>query len=71
MPPSPILGFICTCYLIFIPKPLLDTWISAPWQEFVNIANAPDSSKLKSYYYNGKMRFEPIRITNYELKPYS
>ncbi len=40
-------------------KPLLDTWISAPWQEFVNIADAPDSSKLKSYYYNGKMRFEP------------
>ena len=41
-------------------KPLLDTWISAPWQEFVNIADAPDSSKLKSYYYNGKMRFEPM-----------
>ena len=41
-------------------KPLLDTWISAPWQEFVNIADAPDSSKLKSYYYKGKMRFEPM-----------
>lgn len=41
-------------------KPLLDAWISAPWQEFVNIADAPDSSKLKSYYYNGKMRFEPM-----------
>ena len=41
-------------------KPLLDTWISAPWQEFVNIADAPDSSKLKSYYYNGRMRFEPM-----------
>jgi Uma2 family endonuclease len=40
-------------------KPLLDTWISAPWQEFVSIADAPDSSKLKSYYHNGKMRFEP------------
>jgi len=41
-------------------KPLLDTWISAPWQEFINIADAPDSSKLKSYYYNGKMRFETM-----------
>ncbi|WP_286390954.1 Uma2 family endonuclease [Pseudanabaena mucicola] len=38
----------------------LDTWISAPWQEFVHIADAPNSSKLKSYYYNGKMRFEPM-----------
>jgi Uma2 family endonuclease len=37
----------------------LETWISAPWKEFVNIADAPDSSKLKSYYYNSKMRFEP------------
>ncbi len=38
----------------------LDTWLTAPWQEFVNIADAPDSAKLKSYYYNGKMRFEPM-----------
>ena len=41
-------------------KPLLDTWITAPWQEFVNIADATDSTKLKSYYYNGRMRFEPM-----------
>ena len=41
-------------------KPLLDTWITAPWQEFVNVADAPESSKLKSYYYKGKMRFEPM-----------
>jgi Uma2 family endonuclease len=41
-------------------KTPLETWVSAPWQEFVNIADAPDSSKLKSYYYNGKMRFEPM-----------
>ena len=38
----------------------LDTWLSALWQEFVNIADAPNSAKLKSYYYNGKMRFEPM-----------
>jgi Uma2 family endonuclease len=38
----------------------LDTWLPAPWPEFVNIADAPDSAKLKSYYYNGKMRFEPM-----------
>ena len=38
----------------------LDTWLSAPWQDFINIADAPNSAKLKSYYYNGKMRFEPM-----------
>ena len=38
----------------------LDTWISAPWQEFVDIADSPDSTKLKSYYDKGKMRFEPM-----------
>ena len=38
----------------------LDTWLTAPWQEFANIADASDSAKLKSYYYNGKMRFEPM-----------
>ena len=41
-------------------KTQLDTWLTAPWQEFVNIADASDSTKLKGYYYNGKMRFEPI-----------
>ncbi|WP_271254773.1 Uma2 family endonuclease [Pseudanabaena sp. Chao 1811] len=39
-------------------KALLDSWIAVTWEEFVNIADAPDSTKLKSYYYNGKMRFE-------------
>jgi len=39
-------------------KTTLDTWIAVPWEEFVNIADAPDSTKLKSYYYNGKMRLE-------------
>lgn len=39
-------------------KTTLDTWLAMPWEEFVNIADAPDSSKLKSYYYNGKMRLE-------------
>lgn len=39
-------------------KTPLDTWLAVPWEEFVNIADAPDSTKLKSYYYNARMRFE-------------
>jgi Uma2 family endonuclease len=38
----------------------LETWRSATWEEFVAIADAPTSAKLKSYYYNGEMRFEPM-----------
>jgi Uma2 family endonuclease len=37
----------------------LETWRSATWETFVAIADAPTSAKLKSYYYNGRMRFEP------------
>jgi Uma2 family endonuclease len=38
----------------------LETWLSAPWEEFVNIADDPTSAKRKSYYYNGRMRIEPM-----------
>jgi Uma2 family endonuclease len=38
----------------------LNTWLAAPWDEFVNLADAPTAAKLKSYYYNGRMRFEPM-----------
>lgn len=38
----------------------LNTWISAPWTEFVEICDAPDSAKCKSYYYKQQMRFEDI-----------
>jgi Uma2 family endonuclease len=38
----------------------LNTWITATWEDFVAIADAPTSSKLKSYYYQGRMRFEPM-----------
>jgi Uma2 family endonuclease len=38
----------------------LDTWETASWEEFVKIADADSSAKLKCYYYNGRMRFEPM-----------
>jgi Uma2 family endonuclease len=38
----------------------LNTWITASWEEFVAIADAPASAQLKSYYYQGRMRFEPM-----------
>jgi Uma2 family endonuclease len=41
-------------------QPLLNTWQSATWDSFVQIADDPESQKLKCYYYNGRMRFEPM-----------
>jgi Uma2 family endonuclease len=38
--------------------PELDTWITADWEEFLQIAEDPSSAKLKSYYHQGRMRFE-------------
>jgi Uma2 family endonuclease len=38
----------------------LETWLSATWDEFVQIADDPASAKRKSYYYKGKMRMEPM-----------
>jgi Uma2 family endonuclease len=41
-------------------QPLLDTWQTAAWEEFVQIADDPKSDKLKCYYYDGRMRFEAM-----------
>jgi Uma2 family endonuclease len=45
-----------------ITKPLappeLDNWITADWEDFLQIAEDPSSAKLKSYYHQGRMRFE-------------
>jgi Uma2 family endonuclease len=40
--------------------PVLNTWLPASWEEFSTIADDPVSAKLKGYYYNGRMRFEPM-----------
>jgi len=44
--------------LLVETKTPINTWIIAPWKEFEAIADAPDSAKRKSYYYNRQMRFE-------------
>ncbi|MDW8201621.1 MAG: Uma2 family endonuclease [Cyanobacteriota bacterium SKYGB_h_bin112] len=39
---------------------LLNTWQPAHWDDFVGLADDPATTKLKSYYHNGQMRFEPM-----------
>jgi Uma2 family endonuclease len=41
-------------------QPLVDTWQPAAWEEFLRLADDPKSAKLKCYYYDGRMRFEPM-----------
>jgi Uma2 family endonuclease len=38
----------------------LNVWLSATWEEFVKIADDERFDKCKSYYYKGRMRFEPM-----------
>jgi Uma2 family endonuclease len=45
--------------LLQVPT-LLDTWQSVTWEDFIKIVDDPASAKLKGYYYNGKMRLEPM-----------
>lgn len=35
-----------------------DTWIEAPWQEFIQAAKNPDYEKAKFYYYQNQLRIE-------------
>jgi Uma2 family endonuclease len=38
----------------------LNAWIKASWDDFIQIADNPDYTKFKFYYYNGEARVEPI-----------
>lgn len=46
--------------LASVPAFQLNTWIPSSWDEFVSLAEEPTYAKLKGYYYQGRMRFEPM-----------
>jgi len=39
-------------------KVATDTWVTATWDEFIQISEDPADKKAKCYYRNGQMRFE-------------
>ena len=41
-----------------------DTWVSASWDEYIQIIENPAYEKAKGYYYNGRMRIEMSAIGN-------
>lgn len=45
--------------LLQVPT-VLDSWQPSSWEDFIAIADDSDSAKLKGYYYEGSMRFEPV-----------
>ncbi|NEP06710.1 MAG: Uma2 family endonuclease [Okeania sp. SIO2G4] len=45
-------------------KPPIDTWITATWQEYIQIIEDPFYEKAKVYYYNGRLRIEMSAASN-------
>lgn len=43
-----------------LTKVPLNTWQKATWDEFIAIADDPQNSKTKGYYYQGHLRLEPM-----------
>lgn len=41
-----------------------DTWVTASWDEYIQIIENPAYDKAKGYYYNGKMRIEMSALGN-------
>jgi Uma2 family endonuclease len=40
------------------PKIVTDQWVTATWDEYIQIADDPAYEKAKGYYHNGQMRIE-------------
>jgi len=46
-----------------LQTPLLtDTWITATWDEYIEIIKQPEYDRAKSYYYNGLLRIEMAAV---------
>ncbi len=43
-------------------KVTTDTWVTANWDEFIQIIENPAYQKAKGYYYNGKMKIETMPV---------
>ncbi|MGK7933640.1 MAG: Uma2 family endonuclease [Microcystaceae cyanobacterium] len=43
-------------------KIILNTWIPANWEDFLQIINDPINKKLKAYYYHHHMRLEMLPV---------
>ncbi|MBD2101387.1 Uma2 family endonuclease [Leptolyngbya sp. FACHB-261] len=43
-------------------KPQIETWVAAPWSEYLQIIEAPAYEKAKGYYYRGHMRVEMLPV---------
>ena len=41
-----------------------DTWVTASWDEYIQIIENPAYEKAKGYYYNGRMRIEMSALGN-------
>ncbi|MDZ8050468.1 MAG: Uma2 family endonuclease [Aulosira sp. ZfuVER01] len=45
-------------------KLLTDTWVTATWDDYIQVIENPAYEKAKGYYYNHKMRIEMLPVGN-------
>ena len=43
-------------------KLLTDTWVTATWDEYIEIIKQPEYDRAKCYYYNGQLRIERAAV---------
>ncbi len=43
-------------------KLLTDTWVTATWDEYIEIIKQPEYDRAKCYYYNGQLRIEMAAV---------
>ena len=43
-------------------KLLTDTWLTATWDEYIEIIKQPEYDRAKCYYYNGQLRIEMAAV---------
>ncbi|MGV2829552.1 hypothetical protein [Myxosarcina sp. GI1(2024)] len=49
---------------MYATKLIIDTWVSATWDEYLQHIERPDCQKAKGYYYDGRYRIEMTLIGN-------
>jgi hypothetical protein len=42
----------------------INEWVSAFWDEYIQVISEPGYAKAKGYYYQGKLRIEMVPIGN-------
>lgn len=54
-----------------VKQPIIDTWVTAAWDEYIKNIEHPTCQKAKGYYHSGKYRIEMTPIGNEHSQDHS